>query len=54
MSGMVLGGKLIIHSPFIAPKHEIATMTAKKTPPKGPKRARPKSKATVLLRATVS
>jgi len=38
----------------MAPKHEMATMIAKRTPPKGPKRARPKSKATVLLRATVS
>lgn len=36
-----------------APKQENATMSAKTTPPIGPKSARPKSRATVLLAATV-
>jgi len=40
--------------PFNAPKHEKATMNAKTVPPTGPKRARPKSMATVLLSPTVA
>lgn len=42
------------NSPFSAPKQEMATMTAKTTPPAGPKSVRPKSRATVLLRPTVT
>jgi hypothetical protein len=38
--------------PFRAPKQETATIHAKKTAPTGPKRARPKSSAIVLLRET--
>lgn len=39
--------------PLRAPKHENATMNANRLPPIGPKRALPKSIATVLLRPTV-
>ena len=40
--------------PLSAPKQEMATMSANGTPPTGPNNARPKSRATVLLFATVS
>lgn len=40
--------------PFRAPKHEKATIKAKIVPPTVPKRALPKSMATVLLKLTVA
>lgn len=48
------GGREEGGAPLSAPKHETATMRAKAAPPTGPKSARPKSSATVLLRASVS
>jgi hypothetical protein len=41
-------------SPFKDPKHERATRITKIVAPIGPKRSRPKSNATVLLKPTTS
>lgn len=51
VNNVIAGHRLIL--PLRAPKHEKATMNANTVPPIGPKRALPKSSATVLLRATV-